>query len=97
MSGRTLRKKAMKIKDGFMLTEFADSFVAVPQGKTDASSNVIITLNKTSAFIWKCLETDKTFDEVLDELTSTFDVDRQKAKTDLEKVIEIFRQKNLLQ
>ena len=87
----------MKIKEGFVLTEFADGFVAVPKQGADISSNSVISLNKTAAFIWRCLETDRTFDEVADEMVKTFDVDRKKAEADLEKVLEILRRHGLLQ
>lgn len=55
----------MKIKDGFMLSEVAGSYVVVPVGAVQADFTGMITLNPVGAFLWGKLEKETTRDELL--------------------------------
>lgn len=46
----------MKIKEGFILRQVADSFIVVAVGKAVKDFNGIINLNETGAMLWKELE-----------------------------------------
>ena len=49
----------MKIKDGFMLSGVAGSYVVVPVGAVQADFTGMITLNPVGAFLWGKLEKEK--------------------------------------
>lgn len=50
----------MKIKEGFMLRQVAESWVVVPMRNEELDFNGMITLNETGAFLWKRLGKDCT-------------------------------------
>ena len=45
----------MKIKDGFVIRNVADTFVVVPVGDKLVDFSAMMTLNETGAFLWNCL------------------------------------------
>ena len=46
----------MKIKDGFMLSEFGDKYIVVAVEQQAEKHNILITLNKTAGFVWQLLD-----------------------------------------
>ena len=74
----------MKIKDGFILREVADSFIVVAVGEAVKTFNGIVNLNETGAFLWKILEQGATKEELLKKLTEEYDVDDATAKKDID-------------
>ena len=46
----------MKIREGFILRQVADSFIVVAVGKAVKDFNGIINLNETGAMLWEQLE-----------------------------------------
>lgn len=86
----------MKIKDGFVLNKFADKFIAVSVFDSDDEPNVLITLNKTGAFVWQLLENDITYDEVIGKLTEKYDIDAKTASADFDEFLEKTRKAGLI-
>ena len=74
----------MKIRDGFILREVADSFIVVAVGEAVKTFNGIVNLNETGAFLWKILEQGATKEELLKKLTEEYDVDDATAKKDID-------------
>lgn len=87
----------MKIKDGFILKEIADSYIVVPLRERIDDFSAVINLNETSALIWKCLEKGATKEELVDKLMSKYDVDKPLAESDVDKFIEKLKEANLLE
>lgn len=87
----------MKIKDNYMLRKVADAYVVVPVGKAVAEFNGMINLNSVGAFIWNQLETDSTFEEVLEAMLKEYEVDKETAKKDLVFFINELKSSNLLE
>ncbi len=73
----------MKIKEGFMLRSVADNYVVVPVGKASLEFKGLINLNHVGAFIWKCLETETTTDEVINKVKNEYDIDDELATRDV--------------
>lgn len=86
----------MKIKEGFILREVADSFVAVAVGDTASSFNGLINLNETGAFIWKQLENDTTQKDVVDALLKEYDIDEKTASDAVDAFLQQLRNVNLI-
>ena len=86
----------MKIKEGFMLREVADNFVVVPVGNASIEFKGLINLNSVGAFIWKCLESDTTIEEVADKLAKEYAIDEQLALHDTEVFISKLKEAHLL-
>ena len=86
----------MKIKDNYMLRKVADTFVVVPVGDAVSEFNGMINLNEVGAFLWRQLESETTFDAVLKNVFSEYEVDESVAKADLERFIKELEEANLI-
>ena len=71
----------MKIKSGFVLEEVGGSFLAVAVGDRADSFSGMVRMNGTGAFLWRILaERDVTEDELVDELSSAYEVEKEVAR-----------------
>ncbi len=86
----------MKIKDGFVLKTIADSTVAVPVGDNLVNLQLMLTLNESGAYLWKCLEKDCTEDDLVAAMTSEYNIDAQTARTDVEEFLTILKENHIL-
>ena len=85
----------MKIKDGFMLSRVAGSYVVVPVGAVQADFTGMITLNPVGAFLWGKLEKETTRDELLKSVLSQYDTDEKTAAQDIDRYLEKLRKNGL--
>lgn len=77
----------MKIKDGFVLREVADSFVVMNIGG-ELAFNGMITLNEVGAFIWKAVENGDNAEEIAKKITLEYEIDYETALSDTKVFIE---------
>ncbi|MCI8308594.1 MAG: PqqD family protein [Lachnospiraceae bacterium] len=77
----------MRIKNGFMLREVADSYVVVAVGKRSSEFNGMVSLNETGAFLWKAMEKDIMKEELVQALLDTYEVSKEQAVDDVDKFI----------
>jgi hypothetical protein len=87
----------MKIKDGFILRKIANSDMVIPIGKNIAYFNGVISLNETAAFLWRKLKDGIELDNLVDELTTEYEISRDLAQTDVEQFISELTQANILE
>ncbi|MCL2252964.1 MAG: PqqD family protein [Lachnospiraceae bacterium] len=78
----------MKIKDGYLLRTIADTNIVVPVSERVIEFKGMITLNDVSADIWRFLETDREYDEVIDYMISEYNIDRDTASKDLKALLK---------
>ncbi len=81
----------MKRKQGFIVREIAGKTVAVAIGEMSKEFHGLLTLNETSLFIWKQLENDTTEENIVSNLIKVYDVDEDRAKNDVHKIIEVLK------
>ncbi len=86
----------MKIKEGFILREVADSQIVVPVGAASENFNGMVTLNSTGAFIWKQLQTDTDEETVINALLETYEIEEEQAKKDVRLFLAKMKDNNLL-
>ncbi len=86
----------MKLVDGFVLKNIADTYVVVPLGTNTVSFRSIISLNESGAFLWSQLETEKTEDELLASMLKEYDIDEKTAREDIAAFIEKLKASGLL-
>jgi len=79
----------MRAKNGFKLKEICGENVIVGEGKENIDFSSIISMNETSAYLWKSVQ-DKDFDaEMLAKLlTDEYEVDDATALADSEAIIQ---------
>lgn len=77
----------MRIKEGFSLRYICNNAMVVSEGIRNINFNKIIALNETSAYLWKALEgKDFTFDDMAELLIAEYEVDKETALADSEKL-----------
>ncbi|MBE7022518.1 MAG: PqqD family protein [Ruminococcaceae bacterium] len=86
----------MKIKEGFVLKEIAGSTVAVPVGDNLVNLQLMLTLNESGAFLWQCLETGATEEELTEKLTAEYDVDDIIARQDVAEFIKVLKENHII-
>ena len=69
----------------------------MPTGDNIAKFDGTIVLNEVSAFVFKQLENAVSWDDLLTAMLAEFDVDEQTAAKDLDKLLDRFRDLNLLE
>ena len=79
----------MQIKKGFVLREVGGETVVVPVGKMSKEFHGMINLNSTGAFLWRFYTEEHSVDDGVEALCSEYEVADEKARTDVEKFVEI--------
>lgn len=62
----------MKIKEGFILRSLNGKNIVVAVGDMATQFNGLITLNSTATFLWKCLESGATEEELVAMVVSEY-------------------------
>ncbi len=83
----------MKLKDGFLLRQFGDKWLAVD---AEGTANRLITLNKTAAFVWQELQNDIDRDTLIDRVCERFDGDKAAITADVDRFLQQARQAGIL-
>jgi hypothetical protein len=65
-----------------------NEYVLVPITNNIADMNSVYTLNETGAFIWEHINGKRNVEEVINEVTSEFDIDNETASKDVFLFIE---------
>ena len=81
----------MTVNQEFLLKEIAGSFVVIPVSSILVDFDGMITLNETGVFLWRLLEEDRTFEELLAELQKEYDVDEKTAREDITAFLDEIR------
>lgn len=79
-----------------MTRTLGDKIVAVAVGQRAMEFNGMINLNSSGKFIWDCLMTDASIDNVVKKMVEEYDIDEKTAKDAAEKFIDVLRENNIL-
>ena len=74
----------MKIKEGFVLRQVADTWVVMPLGQQSLDFDGMLTLNDTGALLWQTLERGGDREAMADALTAEYEVARDAALRDVD-------------
>ncbi len=74
----------MKIKEGFVLRQVADTWCVMPLGQMSLDFNGMLTLNETGALLWQKLEQGCDKDTLVAALTAEYDVQAEEAVADVD-------------
>lgn len=91
-----MENRTFSIKGDYVLRQIAGEYLAIPISNEAGEDANIVILNPVSHFIWKELETEKTFDELLNAVTKEFDVSKEEASADIKEFLEGLEQSGLL-
>ena len=87
----------MRIKDNLMLRKIAGQWIVIPMGDMVVRFNGIISLNETSAFLWRRLEEGQSQDMLLQSLRAEYDVEQDVAAQDIQEFLTELASKGLLE
>lgn len=87
----------MKIKEGFVTREIADTIVAVPTGELVNEFQGMIKLTNSSKFVWDLLQEDRSIEEIADKLAKKYNISIDKATEDIEKFVNNLKASNLIE
>lgn len=79
----------MKLKDGFVTHEMGGEQIMVATGEANFAG--LVRSNATAAFIVDCLKKPTTKDEILDAILAKYDVSREVAEGDVNKILDKLR------
>ena len=74
----------MRRKNDFMLQEVAGQDLLVPLGPRIVDLNGIVALNGTGSYVWELLAEDRTVDHLATAVSNRFDVDPERARSDVQ-------------
>lgn len=77
----------MKIEPNFEIVQIADDYMLVPVGDKIEQFNGTVVLNEVAAFLVRNMKTDITEEQLIDLVMEEYEVDKETAKEDIEKVI----------
>ena len=86
----------LKIKDGFVVREILDSYMAVPVGERTRAVHGVIALNETGAFLWRMLEEDTSEDKLIAAMVKEYEITEKTAKDDIKEYLSFLREKGWL-
>ena len=86
----------LKIKDGFIVREILDSYMAVPVGERTREVHGVIALNETGAFLWKMLEEDTSEDKLIASMVKEYEIVEKTAKDDIKEYLSFLKEKGWL-
>ncbi len=79
-----------------MLRQFGDDYIVVAVGDDSENFNKLITINSVGAFIYKFLQSDKSYDDVVSAMLEQYDVSEDIARRDADVFITNLKKAGLL-
>ncbi len=87
----------MKRKSDFMMQNVGGENLLVPLGSQVVDMNGLVTLNATGRCVWELLAQDRSVDELAAAVTERFDVDRERARADVQTFLDEIARMGLLE
>lgn len=87
----------MKIKEGFMLRQIADTFIVIPLGEKVIEFNGLMTLSESGALLWDKLKTEVSIEDLVSFVLNEYDVSKEVAADDVTEFISSLSKKGLIE
>ena len=84
----------MRRNPEFVLSDVAGNHILMPVGSAAINLNGMITINDTGVMIWKELEKDLSFEQLLSAITDRYEVSGETARADLLRFMDVMRSVN---
>lgn len=88
-----------KLSEGYLLKEITGNFVIIPVGQNIVDYKSILRINETGALIWKQLEQQKNYEEILTALAKEYEATKEELpilQADLNKFLQQMKSMGLL-
>jgi hypothetical protein len=89
----------MKAKKGFNLRSVCGQQIVVAEGKENIDFSNIISMNESSAYLWKNIQEKESFNsqDLADLLQKEYEVDPETALTDAEALMEQWQKAGIVE
>ena len=89
----------MRIKNGFVLREVCGEQVIMGEGIGALDFGKLLCLNETAAFLWSAAvkQGDFTVDSLTEALCGEYEVERDRALSDVQAIVESWQKVNVLE
>ncbi len=77
----------MKARSGYVMRVVGEGSVLIPTGERVVDMNGLVVLNDTGKFIWQCLASETTPEQIAQAMVEAFDVSLEQARTDVESFV----------
>lgn len=71
----------------YVLREIAGEYMLIPTGKLSMTTNGVVTISESAAYLWKKMEEGKTLSQLCELVLEEYDVDKDTALTDVKELI----------
>ena len=87
----------MKVEKEFVLREIAGDYIIIPTGKTVLDFNGLITVNEVGVSLWKMLQNEMSFEDLVQGILEEYDVEENIASTDIDNFLIKLRDAKILE
>ena len=81
----------MKINESFVLRQVAQTWIILPLADENVNFNGMMTLNESGVLLWRALEQGAERDDLVNVLTSEYNVSVPQAREDVDAFIQKLR------
>ena len=86
----------MKIKEGFILRTICGEHIVVGEGLAQVNFNKMLSLNESAAYLWKAVSGKEfTEEDLVQLLLDQYEVSREVAQKDVEKLVAIWKEQGV--
>lgn len=86
----------MRVKDGFVLHNIGEEYMAVATGEAAENFNGIVRSNETAAYIFELLQQETTEEAIVDAMCEKYEAERSVIEKDVANIIEKMREAGFL-
>lgn len=86
----------MKVQNEFVLREIAGDYVIIPTGKTVLEFNGLITVNEVGQSLWKMLQEEVSFEELVQGILEEYEVEEAVAREDIQEFLDQLKENGIL-
>lgn len=89
----------MKVKRDFNLRNVCGEYIIVAEGKENIDFTSIISMNDSSAYLWRQIQFKDNFneDDLVDLLMSEYDVDKETAQSDVKDLVSQWNKASIIE
>lgn len=86
----------MKVNKEFVLREIVGDYIIIPVGETVLEFKGLITVNEIGVLIWKMLQNEITFDQIVQNILDEYDVEESVAREDVREFLDTLIARGIL-
>ena len=86
----------MRTEKNMILREIAGEYILIPTGSLALKYTGVFAISSLGVSVWKLLEADKTYEQIITDLLEEYEVDRETLECDVREFLDTLREKELL-